>query len=158
MPHRLRSGPAGPLFWYEPAEADALGEGLRPGEPALGVHIPEGGPLDPAACDESLAAARTFFPDHLPDRASRVATCTSWLLDDQLAGLLPPASNIVRFQRRFRLVPGALDNDGEILRFVFGSATVSVADLRPATELERVVVAHLRGGGHWRLRTGWLRL
>jgi hypothetical protein len=157
-PYRLRTGMAGPLFWYDEAEADAIGEGLRPGDPALGVHVPEAGPLTPEACDTSLGAAAEFFARHLPEHASRIATCTSWLLDEQLADVLPATSNIVRFQARFRMVPGAREDDGEILRFVFDRVPASLDDLRPETELERAILGHLRGGGHWRLRTGWLRL
>jgi hypothetical protein len=157
-PFRLRTGMAGPLFWYDEAEADVAGEGLRPGDPALGIHIPEAGPLTPEACDASLAAAAPFFARHLPEHASRVGTCTSWLLDEQLAEVLPATSNIVRFQARFRMVPGARDDDAEILRFVFDRVPDSLDELRPETELERAIVRHLHAGGHWRLRTGWLPL
>ena len=138
--------------------AAAMGEGLRPGDPALGVHIPESGPLTPEACDESLSTAWAFFAEHLPHHTSHVATCTSWLLDDQLADVLPETSNIVRFQSRFRMVPGARDDDDEILRFVFDRVPASLDELRPETELERAIVRRLRAGGHWRLRTGWLAL
>jgi hypothetical protein len=157
-PYRLRTGMAGPLFWYDEAGAEDAGEGLWPGDPALGIHIPEAGPLTPEACDASLGAAAAFFGRHLLGHASRVGTCTSWLLDEQLAEVLPATSNIVRFQARFRMVPGARDDDDDILRFVFDRVPASLDELRPQTELERAIVRHLRGGGHWRLRTGWLRL
>jgi hypothetical protein len=157
-PFSLRTGMAGPLFWYEGEAAEALGPGFQPGDPALGVHVPAGTPLAPAACDESFEAARTFFHRHLPAHASRVATCTSWLLDEQLADYLPPTSNIVRFQRRFELVPGAREDDDEVFRFVFDRVPRSPDDLSPRTELERALVRHVRDGGHWRLRTGWLEL
>src|SRR5437879_6900199 len=38
-----------------------VADAFREGEPALGVHIPESGPLTPEACDESIAQAGTFF-------------------------------------------------------------------------------------------------
>ncbi len=76
-PYRLRTGMAGPLFWYEGGEAAARGPGFQPGDPVLGVHVPEGAPLAPERCDESFLAARSFFRRHLPARAGRVATCTS---------------------------------------------------------------------------------
>jgi hypothetical protein len=157
-PYRLRTGMAGPLFWYEGEAAAALGAGFQPGDPALGVHVPAGSPLDPAACDESFRTARTFFRRHFPDHACRVATCTSWLLDEQLADHLPSTSNIVRFQRRFELVPGARQDDAEPFRFVFDRAPESLDELSPETELERALVRHVRAGGHWHLRTGWLEL
>ena len=83
-PYRLRTGPAGPLFWYDAASIERLGDGFRPGDPVLGVHIPESGPLTPAACDAAFQAASQFFAALFPTQTYRVATCTSWLLDDQL--------------------------------------------------------------------------
>jgi hypothetical protein len=133
------------------------GGGLTPGAPALGVHIPESGPLDPAACDASLARARGFFDGHLGVDAA-VARCHSWLLDDQLAEYLPAESNILRFQRRFRLLPGGRVSDRDILEFVFRRVDPDLDTLPRGTTLQRAVVDHLRAGRHWRLGVGWLPL
>ncbi|MFD0555163.1 acyltransferase domain-containing protein [Streptomyces rectiviolaceus] len=76
-------------------------DGPADGERVLSVHIPEDGPLTPARCAASLRAARDFFTQHFPDETVQFATCSSWLLDDQLAAYLPPPSNILHFQRRF---------------------------------------------------------
>jgi len=156
-PYRLRTGLGGPLFWYDDATLRTLGPGFQPGNPVLGVHIPEAGPLTPASCDESFRSAKAFFPKHFPEQTYRIATCTSWLLDDQLAAYLPPESNIVRFQRRFELVPGARDDDA-IFRYVFDRVPASLDELSPQSRLDRAVVAHVRAGGRWRVRTGWLEL
>ena len=99
--YHLRCGIAGPAFWPESDEP-----GFRTGDATLGVHIPATGPLTPVACDESFAAATSFVRDHFPEHDFRVATCTSWLLDEQLADYLPADSNIVQFQRRFRSSTG----------------------------------------------------
>jgi hypothetical protein len=130
---------------------------LTPGAPALGVHIPESGPLDPAGCDASLARARGFFAKHLGVDAA-VATCHSWLLDDQLAGYLPEGSNILRFQRRFRLLPGTHTGDRDIVEFVFRRVGADLSELPRDTTLQRAVVDHLRAGRHWQIRIGWLPL
>lgn len=153
---RLRTGLAGPRFWYEPGDPRAAEPGLRPGDPVLGVHIPESGPLDPDACEASLRAARSFFPRYFPEHTFRVAVCTSWLLDDQLAGYLSPESNIVRFQNRFQLVPGAADGDHDIFWFVYHRPADAIDTLQPRSTLERAIVAHVRSGKHWQVRTGWL--
>lgn len=142
-----------------PAVLAATGGGMPVG---FGVHIPEtGGPLTPAACDDSLRRVRPFFADHLRARCT-VATCTSWLLDEQLAEYLPAGSNIVAFQRRFTPVPEAdqPDEPGDpaILGFVFRKVDPDLAELPRRTTLERAVVDHLRAGRHWRVRTGWLAL
>jgi hypothetical protein len=155
-PFALRTGPAGPLFWYEGAALEAMSGAFQPGAPVLGVHVPAGSPLDSAACDASFQAAASFFPRFFPEHASRIAVCTSWLLDEQLADYLPAESNIIRFQRRFELVPGARDSDDSVFLWVFDRVPGALDELQPRTELERVIVRHVRDGHHWRLRTGWL--
>jgi hypothetical protein len=137
------------------------------GAGGLNVHIPEGGPLDPAACEESFDRARAFFPRHFPEEPVTAFRCHSWLLDDQLTAYLPEDSNIVRFQRRFRLLPYDPDadqppGDRAILEFVFHRVhdgpelpTDLIEHLPQDTALQRAFVAHLRAGGHWHTRTGW---
>jgi hypothetical protein len=155
-PYHLLSGPAGPLFWYDEAEIERRGDGFRPGDPALGAHVPEIGPLTPQAVDDSLAAVRPFFSTHFPEHRFRVATCTSWLLDEQLAEYLPPTSGIVRFQSRFQMIPGVREADEMVYRYVFGDVPKSLDDVPADTELERAVVRHVRAGRHWNMRTGWV--
>jgi hypothetical protein len=143
---------------YGQADLDRLGVGLRHGDPALDLHIPEAGPLAPDACDDALQRARGFFPRHFPDERYQLVICSSWLLDDQLGAYLRPDSNIMRFQRRFRLLPGGEVGDEDILRFVFRRAAPALHELPQRTSLERAVVEHLRAGRHWKVRTGWLEL
>ena len=135
-----------------------VADAFREGEPTLGIHIPESGPLTPEACDDSLAQARPFFSRHFPETPTRLAICTSWLLDPQLAEYLAPDSNIVRFGRRFTLVGDGYDGDADVLRFVFHRIAPRIDDLPQRTTLERAIVAHLRAGKHWRNRTGWVEL
>jgi hypothetical protein len=132
----------------------------------LNVHIPHSGRLGWDASDASFAWAREFFPRHFPAEPLTGFTCHSWLLDDQWQQYLPDTSNIVRFQRRFTLLPDSPDahpasGDFAILEFVFdrtlpGDAIPSsVLDGLPQeTTLQRAFVQHLRAGGHWRTRTG----
>ncbi|MDP9266108.1 MAG: acyltransferase domain-containing protein [Chloroflexota bacterium] len=159
--NRSRMGPAPgrpPLFWYDAVTVDRRGSGFRPGDHALGIHIPRGAPLAPEACDSSFEWARAFFARHFPSELCRLAICTSWLLDEQLADYLPEDSNIVRFQRRFEIVPGAADGDGDVMRFVFGRVAPVLEELPQGTALQRAIVRHLRAGRHWRTRTGWLEV
>ncbi|MEQ7011265.1 acyltransferase domain-containing protein [Actinopolymorpha sp. B17G11] len=138
---------------------------LQPGASAIYTHIPEGGRLSPADCDESFARARTFFPRHFDDNPVAFL-CSSWLMDDQLAAYLPEESNLIRFQRRFRLLPNPGDtSDKTILDFVFHrlhderDIQPSVLDTLPQdTTLQRAYVTRLRAGHHWRSRTGWFPL
>lgn len=110
----------------------------------LNVHIPETGPLDPAACDASFARATQLFP------AYREARCTSWLLDPQLPTLLPETSNIVRFQQRWEPLEERGEEDERVLEFVFHTLDLAHLDRLPQeTTLQRAIVSHLRGGGHF---------
>ncbi|GAA3511798.1 acyltransferase domain-containing protein [Actinocatenispora rupis] len=131
--------------------------GPPPETPTLDAHIPESGPMTPAACDASFAAAPGFFLRHFGTRYD-VAACTSWLMDDQLTEYLPAESNIVRFQRRFRLAPGGYEGDRNIIEFVFRRIDPDLDDLPQDTSLQRAVVSHLRAGRHWQVRTGWVDL
>ncbi len=156
--YRIRTGPGGPRFWYGEGDPRASEPGFRPGDAVLGMHIPESGALSPEACEDSLSRARTFFPRYFPEHGFRVVICTSWLLDDQLGAYLSPTSNIVRFQSRFEVVPGAFERDDDIFWFVFHQPPDAIDRLHPRSTLERAIVAHVRSGHHWRVRTGWLRL
>ncbi|MCX4761206.1 acyltransferase domain-containing protein [Streptomyces sp. NBC_01275] len=133
---------------------------LGPGDPGLGLHVPDFmGPLTPEAVDRSLALARAFFARHYPEEPYAVATCGSWLLDPQLKRYLPADSNIVRFQERFQVsrLP-AEPEDAVPVRFVFGTDEVPLDRLPRRTVLQRAVVDHLREGGHWYVGHGWLAL
>lgn len=126
---------------------------FEPRDGFLSVHIPEeGGPLTPAACDASFARAREVFPD------AREARCRSWLLDPQLAELLPATSNIVAFQRRFELLDEGENEDDRVLEFVFHALAPDLDQLPQETTLQRAIVGHLRAGGHFAGPTGTLEL
>jgi hypothetical protein len=144
--------------WKLPAGWPHLVEGVGPGAEALNVHIPEAGPLRPKECDQALAAALPFFDRYFPGHGYRVGVCTSWLLDDQLARYLPEESNIVRFQRRFELLPGGIASNDTVIRFVFRTRETDLGRLPQNTSLERAVVQHIRCGRIWRARSGWLPL
>jgi hypothetical protein len=128
------------------------------GDGAISLHIPESGPLTPAAVDASLDEARAFFPRHFPDESYTAFSCGSWLLDPQLLEYLPADSNIVLFQQRFELdpyeEPEGLNADVEVLRFTFRTLTTPLHDLPRRTVLQRAVIDHLKAGRHWQWRRG----
>jgi hypothetical protein len=160
--HRSRIVPgivgAGPLFWYDAPHAQKLGPGYRHGDVVLALHVPPTGPLDPHEVEASLRSARAFFARHFPKETYRAVVCTSWLLDGQLAEYLPATSNIIQFQRRFHLVPGALTSDSTVLEAVRARRPSGSDVTAPQTRLDNAVLTHLRVGNHWTIRTGWLEL
>ncbi|MFC7624794.1 acyltransferase domain-containing protein [Microlunatus sp. GCM10028923] len=139
------------------AEIRSAGVDAEPGEPVVAVHLPDYcGPIDERACTASFEAALDFFPRHFPDHPARFFTCHSWLLDPQLTDLLPE-SNIAAFQRRFTITQRRKqrDDEGPFL-FVFGTRDVAGRDRLPRhSSLQRAVIDHLDGGGHWYLGAGW---
>ncbi|GMA94223.1 hypothetical protein GCM10025881_10470 [Pseudolysinimonas kribbensis] len=70
---------------------------------AISTHIPEVGPLTPESVDDAFRQAVAFFGRHFADHPTTVLHCSSWLLDPQLAEVLAPESNMVRFQQRWTL-------------------------------------------------------
>jgi len=144
--------------WYYAPELAPLVPLTATGARAVGVHIPEGGGLDPDSCDASFAAAAHFFRDYFARDGFGVAVCTSWLLDEQLADYLPVESNIVRFQRRFHMLPGSTGGNEDVFRFVFDERDPREDGVVARTSLQQAVVQHLDAGGEWRVRTGWVRL
>ncbi len=116
------------------------------------LHVPEKGRLVPSDVTASLVWAKNFT-------GARRFTCTSWLLDPQLARELPE-SNIAAFAHRFTLLsapkPSAHASE-EVVKFVFRRPLGEVLDpgkVTPRTALERIVVARLRAGEQWSEPTG----
>jgi hypothetical protein len=144
-------------WWVELAYSGELVQLGRlqfvPRDGYLEIHVPEeGGPLVPAAIDASLTRARELFADHTQAR------CSSWLLDSQLAELLPADSNIVRFQQRFEPDGEVLPGDDDVLEFVFHTLGRDLVRLPRETTLQRVLGDHLRAGGHLFTAAGTLAL
>jgi hypothetical protein len=143
-----------------------LGDGVA--GHVLMMHIPPIGRLDAAASEQSVAAAVESFTQWYPEEPVTAFVCTSWLLDPQLAEYLRPESNILRFQRRFTVLPlvppeDPGEDDRELMRLglklYMPERPLTDADLARVpqeTTLQRAFVSHLRSGRHWRKRTGLL--
>jgi hypothetical protein len=151
----LGVGSLSPSPWFGEAEAAELGVGFRRGDPSVGIHIPERSDLSPEAVDASLQRARAVIATLWPVGQRRLATCQTWMLDDRLSSYLAETSNIIRFQRRFNLLPRWRDDDQDVLEFVFRQTGKKLSDLEATTTLQRAVKEVLLSGGHWRDRTGW---
>ncbi len=151
----------------EPVSNHPVPSEQQAGQWVLSVHIPQTGPLDPEAVDASFAMAQRVFASRYPEHAATAFHCASWLLDPCLPELLPATSNLVRFQRRWELLPGGSDADADALFFVFhrrfdsprpGGPELDLDALPQETTLQRAVVERLRAGRRWQLRTGLVPL
>lgn len=131
----------------------------HPDEWVLDVHIPESGPLTPAAVGDAFDRAKTFFADHFPDRPVRTAVCESWLLDPYLAAHLPPSSNMVAFARLFTPDGEPRYDELDALYFTFGRRSLEHLERLPRqSSLQRLVLDRLAAGESWTVVKGYLEL
>jgi len=136
-----------PLAEWRPA--------LLPGDPVIDIHIPEDGKMDFDDCGESLRQAQAFFLRHFPERSPAVAfVCGTWFFDAQYQQLLPPTSNILRFQREFYLHP-LLSHDREAFWRVFGELPDGLANAPRDTALRRAMLDFKASGGLLRSAAGF---
>ena len=110
------------------------------------LHIPTGARLIGPEIDASLEEARAFLRRFFPAWQSLPMTCHSWLLSPALPGLISPDSNILRFQKRFRIVPETEQNR-EFLVWIFTNRDIPYPRLPENTHLQRVVKQYLLQGG-----------
>lgn len=125
---------------------------------AISTHIPESGPMTPELVDDAFAQATDFFAEHFPDYPTHLFHCSSWLLDPQLADELNPASNMVRFQRRWTLEGEPSDADKDAIFFVFRRRGDPDRSCLPRdTTLQRAILDKLDAGGHWNSWNGTVK-
>ena len=127
---------------------------IRPQDPVLVMHIPASGKLDRERVDASLIQAEDFFPKYFSEISVKAMTCSSWLMDPQLASLLPKDSNLVQFQNRFLPLPYRNATDDQTIERVFGKRCENPHDYPQTTTLQRIVAQHIIHGGQWRVSSG----
>ena len=156
----LRVAWSGALYWLGRLQFNLQRDPLDPGAEAAGTwvlstHIPRSGPMTPAEVDASFAAARAFFAEHFADFDVTAFHCHSWLLDPQLAEVLPATSNMALFQRRWTLAGEPANGDEDAVFFTFARRPpVDLAALPRDTTLQRAILDRLADGGHWQVRNG----
>ena len=134
-------------------DASEWSQELAPGDAVLVFHIPGGQPLDHERCGESFRRAREFFPRYFPDWPFRAFWTSSWILDTNLERWLAPESNLVRFQREFYLVPGAI-RPTSLFRGVFDRTPEDMATAARETALQRAILDDIADGNPYRPHAG----
>ena len=122
--------------------------GIHAGDAMMDVHIPKGEPLTLEACNESFAMAETFFAKYFPEYEYHYYMCFSWLLDDTLKQFLKADSNILKFQKLFRVVHKR--ETDTILHFMFKYGIESREELREfsaKTDFAKQVKEYALAGG-----------
>jgi hypothetical protein len=118
---------------------------LRQGDIVLDIHIPPTDSFKVEDCRDSLRQAHDFFARYSPERPIKASFCHTWFFTPQLQQLLPPESNVVRFQREFYLFPFA-GGPGFLWNFVFGEKITDPASAPRDTSLRRAVLDWLAAG------------
>jgi len=150
----IRANPISPTgeALPEPVELprDQWQTALQRGDAAIGIHIPADGPMDFDDCGRSFRWAIEFFARHFPEFGFRAFQCESWLLDPQLGQLLPPESNIRRFQEEVYLLPAAGADDSQMFDRVFGRRYDDIRQAPQDTLLRQAIVNHILAAGEFR--------
>ncbi|HMN61277.1 MAG TPA: hypothetical protein PJ988_12975, partial [Anaerolinea sp.] len=118
---------------------------LQAGDTVLDLHIPRKDSFTVEDCRESMRQAYEFFPKQFPEQPFKASYCHTWFFTPQLQQLLPPESNVVRFQREFYLFPYP-GGPGFLWAFVFGERYQNIADAPRDTSLRRAVLAWMEAG------------
>ena len=119
---------------------------LQAGDTVLDMHIPRSDPFTQEACRNSLRQAFEFFRQQAPHDPFKAAYCHTWFFTPQLQRILPPESNILRFQREFYLYPFP-GTPGFLWDYVFGEKVRSLAEAPCDNALRRSVLDWMGAGG-----------
>ncbi len=122
---------------------------LAPRDPVLYVHIPGSGrqPMAFDLCGESFRRAVEFFREHYPKFSFHGFCTESWILNTWFQRVLPPTSNMRRFQQEVYLFPVGMEAR-ETIRTAFGWELPE--DWRQAprdTSLRRAIAEVMEAGG-----------
>lgn len=126
------------------------------GSIVIGIHIPSDADFSPSAVDDSIVNARRFFSKYYPKLSDAEYRCHSWLLDNQLRGMLKKDSNILHFQNLFEIF-----DEGEVgsdyLEWLYQTKLTDYVALPENTSLQKNVKKHLLSGGAIRNAYGRLK-
>lgn len=128
---------------------------LEYGDPMLSIHIPADGPMTPEISLCSLRKAAEFFRTYYPDMPWKGFWCHSWLLDPFLRTLLPPSSNILRFQELGMLYP--VSGDSNILSRLMPTEGGGTTRFHQAVTAA-VAEGHIFHNGGWFLFRGQIEM
>ncbi len=121
----------------------------------LDVHIPADGPLDLDVCKKSIRDAVEFFKRLFPKDDYVGFVTRTWFLDNQLPELLPPTSNVVRWQKQWHRFPMREDSV-QCCQRVFGCAEPDIDTAPTKTSMQRSLLAFLRKGGRFHAQAGFI--
>lgn len=126
--------------------------GIRLGESALFVHIPQSEPLAPEKAKSSFLEANRFFETYFPDFHYRLYFTETWLLYGKNRLFMKEGCNILKFSELFRHL-GDKNLQKEATKRIFGKEYH--ADDRESS-LEKAAKAYLESGGTLGVGVGYI--
>lgn len=128
---------------------------LTAGTPVIYIHIPQGTPLEPAACKASVDQAKVFFDRVFPDYSYTCFFSESWLLFSGNADFMRPGCNILQFASLFQPVCD-ISVPAQTIERVFGKRQRRAADYPENTDLQRRLKAYLLSGHQPGMGVGYI--
>lgn len=116
------------------------------GEDAVSLHIPTDVDLRPQVLVPSLKAGLAELYRLFPRYRGKPVYCRSWLLSPLLKDLLPESSNILQFQKLFRVEPEGIPGN-DVLLWVFKNPKLPKEAYPENTSLQRRLKAFFLEGG-----------
>ena len=133
-------------FAFGKSHCDIPEKNIKKGDNVIEVHIPRTGPLEREECERSFEIAKEFFAKYYPEYEYKYFTCHSWLMDESLKALLPPESNIIKFQDMFEVF--CAEESYAALRFIFkwNAKKAEIGSFDAKTSLEKNIKAWVLDG------------
>lgn len=145
----------GRLFWLGRLQFDL--HRSSQGQWRIGTHIPATGPLTPAAVEESFEAAQQFFPTRFADLAAasegeifgREFVCDSWLVNEELPGIVGRDSNLGDFAARWSVETTFPAADDAVFFVFHQRPPYDLGDLPQRSRLQRGIIERIADGRGW---------
>ncbi len=120
---------------------------LRPGDEAIGVHIPRNAKLKGTDFVDACEGARERLAKWYPEFEPKAFVCFSWLMDPRIDGVCGGAPAIKNFQSNFKPFP-VFSKGEEVFDFVFLRKYENYDDLPEDTRLMKAFKKRYLEGKH----------
>lgn len=100
---------------------------FKEGINVINIHIMNNADLSEVAVTDSLKIAKRFFKTHFEEMDYEVYVCRTWLLYDGLKAILPADSNIISFQKHFKII-ASHNFPNQALNRIYGTTDLNLIE------------------------------
>lgn len=131
---------------------------LAKNDAVISVHIPGNEKMTPESVEESFKEAKKFFETYYKEKDFKAFVCSSWLLDTGLKRFLKPESNILAFQKNFRIVLSFV-NTFALYWNIFGvEKFICYSELVPQNSFQQKILDFVKSGEHLYSGNGFIMI